>query len=330
MEEKKKLLVTGWIPEDILAPFREKFSITAPDAERVNFSLDEVSEMIGEYDAMFTIAAFPFRRELVGRALNMKAVANFGVGYDNIDVPACTEQGIYVINTPTTVTEPTAELAFAIMLAITKGVVMYDKELRKTRKCAPAMFFDRDIFLQGKTMGILGFGRIGQAVARRAVGIGMKIMYYDPFRKSPEEERALNAAYGTFEEVLRQADVISCHMPYTKENHHIINLDAFRMMKKTAYFVNAARGPIMSEADLVTALRTGEIRGAATDVFEHEPEVSKELAEIENVVITPHIGSNVLEARRNMVEEALNGVFAVLNGLPCHNIVNRELLGTQQ
>ena len=326
----KKLLVTGWIPEKILAPYRERFEITVPDADKVNFTMEEVEQMAGEFDAMFTISAFPFTAALAQKAAKMKAVANFGVGYDNIDVAACTAHGIYVINTPTTVTEPTAELAFAIMMAIAKGVVMYDRELRQTRICKPAMFFDRDILLYGKTIGILGFGRIGQAMARRAQGIGMNVMYYDPFRKTPEEEARLHATYGTLDEVLRTADVISCHMPYTKENHHIIDLDAFRKMKKTAYFVNAARGPIMSEADLVTALKTGEIRGAATDVFAHEPGVSAELAQIENVVITPHIGSNVLEARTNMVAEALDGVFAVLQGKTCHNIVNRELCSAQQ
>lgn len=324
-----KLLITGWIPEGILKPYRETLDITVPDREKVNFTMEEVASMVGEYDAMFTISAFPFTGKLAELAVRMKAVANFGVGYDNIDVSACTEKGIRVINTPTTVTEPTAELAFAIMMAITKGVVMYDRELRQTRKCAPTMFFERDMLLYGKTIGILGFGRIGQAMARRAKGIGMKVMYYDPFRKSLEVERNLDAVYASFEDVLKNADVVSCHMPYTPENHHILNLDAFRMMKRSAYFVNAARGPVMCEADLVTALRTGLIRGAATDVFEKEPDVSPELAQIENVVITPHIGSNVIEARENMVHEALDGVVAVLSGLDCHNIVNRDLLGTQ-
>ena len=325
----KKLLITGWIPENILKPYREKFDITIPDGEKINFTMEEVEAMVAEFDAMFTISAFPFNRKLAGLAKKMQAVANFGVGYDNIDVAACTEKGIFVINTPTTVTEPTAELAFAIMMAITKGVVMYDKALRQTRVCRPAMFFDRDMFLYGKTIGILGYGRIGQAMARRARGIGMKVMYYDPIRKPAEVEAELDAVYGSFEEVLKTADVISCHMPYTAENHHIMNLEAFRMMKRSAYFVNAARGPIMCEADLVTALKTGLIKGAATDVFEKEPGVSAELAEIENVVITPHIGSNVLEARENMVHEALDGIVAVLGNSPCHNVVNRELLITQ-
>ena len=194
-----------------------------------------------------------------------------------------------------------------------------------TRTCKPDMFLDRDIFLYGKTIGIIGYGRIGQAVGRKAQGVGMKVMYYDPFRKTPEEEERLGATYGKFEEVLAKADVISCHMPYTKENHHIFNLETFKKMKPTAYFVNAARGPVMCEADLVTALKEKVIRGAATDVFEFEPGVSEELAKIENVVITPHIGSNVLEARKNMVHEALDGVDSILHGGFPVNVVNKEL-----
>ena len=192
---------------------------------------------------------------------------------------------------------------------------------------------------------VLGLGRFGDSLARNLCKLGHEVLAVDKDTELVEalapyvtqavqadatEEAALEATYADFDQVLAQADVISCHMPYTPENHHIINLEAFRKMKQTAYFVNAARGPVMSEADLVTALKTGEIRGAATDVFEHEPYVSEELAALDNVVITPHIGSNVLEARKNMVEEALNGVFEVLNSLPCHNIVNRELLGTDK
>lgn len=320
-----RLLITGWIPEDIITEYRNKFEIIIPDEEKRNFSMEEVEEYIGDCDALFTISAFPFKKELIDKARKLKVVANFGVGYDNIDWKYCTEKQIFVVNTLTTVTEPTAELAFAIMLAITKGIVMYDRELRVTRTCKPDMFLDRDIFLYGKTIGIIGYGRIGQAVGRKAQGVGMKVMYYDPFRKTPEEEERLGATYGKFEEVLTKADVISCHMPYTKENHHIFNLETFKKMKPTAYFVNAARGPVMCEADLVTALKEKVIRGAATDVFEFEPGVSEELAKIENVVITPHIGSNVLEARKNMVHEALDGVDSILHGGFPVNVVNKEL-----
>ena len=281
--------------------------------------------MIADYDAMFTILAFPFQQTLIEKAKKMQVVANYGVGYDNIDVECCTAHHIFVVNTPTTVTEPTAELAVAIMMAITKGVVMYDKELRQTRHMRTSMFFDRDMLLFGKTMGILGFGRIGQAVARRAQGLGMNVIYYDPFPQTAEREAELGVRHVSFDELLAEADVVSCHAPYTPENHHLMDLAAFKKMKKTAYFINAARGPIMSEHDLVTALKTGEIRGAATDVYEFEPNVSEELAEIENVVITPHIGSNVMEARKNMVDEALDGVCAILRGERCQNVVNRTL-----
>lgn len=321
----KKLLVTGWVPEEFLAPFRTELDITVPTKEQANFTVEEVEAMIADYDAMFTILAFPFRQPLIEKASKMQVVANYGVGYDNIDVECCTAHHIFVVNTPTTVTEPTAELAVAIMMAITKGVVMYDKELRQTRRMRTSMFFDRDMFLYGKKMGILGFGRIGQAVARKAQGLGMDVIYYDPFPQSAEREAELGVRHVDFEELLTTADVISCHAPYTPENHHLMDLAAFKKMKKTAYFINAARGPIMSEHDLVTALKTGEIRGAATDVYEFEPCVSEELAKIENVVITPHIGSNVMEVRKNMVDEALGGVCAILSGERCPNIVNRTL-----
>jgi len=323
--KKFKLLVTGWIPEPILAPYREFFTVTAPTEEQISFSEDEVAGMVGEMDAMFTIAAFPFKKELIEKAGKLRVVANLGVGYDNIDWRTCTEKGIFVVNTPNTVCEPTAEFSIAIMIAITKGIVMYDKELRRTKRCAPAIFFDRDMLLTGKTIGILGYGRIGQAVGRKAQGLGMSVLYFDPIRRSPEEEERLGAEYGSLEEVLGKADVVSCHMPYTPENHHLMDRAAFERMKRTAYFVNAARGPIMDEKALVQALKTRLIRGAATDVFEFEPEVSSELAEIENVVITPHVGSNVLEARKNMVEEALGGVRDVLEGKQPNNVVNREL-----
>ena len=321
----KKLLITGWIPEEFLAPFRMELDITVPTQEQANFTMEEVEAMIADYDAMFTILAFPFQQTLIEKAKKMQVVANYGVGYDNIDVECCTAHHIFVVNTPTTVTEPTAELAVAIMMAITKGVVMYDKELRQTRHMRTSMFFDRDMLLFGKTMGILGFGRIGQAVARRAQGLGMNVIYYDPFPQTAEREEELGVRHVSFDELLAEADVVSCHAPYTPENHHLMDLAAVKKRKKTAYFINAARGPIMSEHDLVTALKIGEIRGAATDVYEFEPNVSEELAEIENVVITPHIGSNVMEARKNMVDEALDGVCAILRGERCQNVVNRTL-----
>lgn len=321
----KKLLITGWIPEDIIKDYDKTFSITMPDQKKNNFSLEEVMEMLPEYDGLFTLSAFPFRKNLIDLGVNLKAVANFGVGYDNIDWEYCSEKGIFVLNTPSSVTEPTAELTIGLILAVTKGIVLYDRDLRKTRQCRTPAFFDRDLLLSGKTIGIIGYGRIGQAVGKKAQGLGMKVMYHNRHRKSPEEEKRLGAVYGSFEEVLEKADIISCHIPYTRENHHLFNREAFRRMKPTAYFINAARGPVMCEADLVTALKEKWIRGAASDVFEFEPDVSRELADMENVVITPHIGTNILESRKAMAREALNGLAGLFQGKKPVNVVNKEL-----
>ena len=322
----KKLLVTGYVPEELIRMYREKFDITMPDVQKDRFTLDEVKAMIGGFDAVFTLYAFPFRPELISLAKNVKVVLNYGVGFDNIDVDSCTKANIFVLNTPTTVTEPTAEMAFAIMLAVTKGIVLYDKAARASASTKQPLFFDRDILLYGKTLGIVGYGRIGKALGRKAQGIGMKVVYYDPYRLSPEDEDTLDAQYLPFEELLTTADVISCNMPYTPQNRHVFNKDVFAKMKKTAYFINAARGPIVCEADLIEALQNHVIRGAALDVYESEPNISPELTKLDNVVLTPHVGSNVIEARANMLAEVINGAYAVLNGGTCPNIVNRQLI----
>lgn len=322
-----RLLVTGWVPEDIIGPYREKFEeVLVPDEAKKNFSMEEVLKEIERFDVLFTISAFKCTEELLVKAPNLKSVCNLGVGYDNIDVAACTKKGVAVINTPQAVCQPTAEFTIALMMSSTRGTLLYDREVRKTRKTASVCFFDRDMMLYGKTLGILGFGRIGQAVARKAKGLGMHIIYFDPFRKE-ELEKELDAEYCTFDEVLERSDVVSCHMPYTPENHHILNKEAFARMKRTAYFVNVARGPIMDEAALVDALKNKVIRGAATDVYEGEPNIGQAITELDNIVLSPHIGSNVYEARKNMAEEALNGSLAILQKERPHNLVNPEAVG---
>lgn len=319
-----KLLVTGWVPEDIIAPYRAKFDeIRLPDREKGNFTPEEVAAVIEQYDVLFTISAFKFQKDLIDMAKNVKVVCNLGVGYDNIDAAYCTRKHIAVINTPRAVCQPTAEYTIALIMATMRGVLLYDREVRETRRTASICFFDRDVMLYGKTIGILGCGRIGREVARKAHGLGMQVIYYDPFRQEALEQE-IGARYCTFDEVIETADVVSCHMPYTKENHHIINKDVFARMKKTAYFVNVARGPIMNEADLVEACKNRVIRGAATDVYEGEPNIGEAITKLDNIVLSPHIGSNVYEARRGMAEEALDGSLAVLSGERPHNLVNPD------
>ncbi len=321
----KKLLITGWIPEDCVAPYRDSLEIVMPDSEKKYFTADEVAALIVDCDALFTVASFPCRRELIDLGPKLKAIANHGVGYDNIDHRYATQKGIFIVNTPNGVLEVTSEFAIALIMTAARGILQYDKSLRQTGYCQPSTFFDRDMLLLGKTLGILGFGRIGRSVAKKAQGIGMQIIYYDPIRQTPEKERELSVEYASFDELIARADVVTCHMLYTPENHHVINMDVFRRMKKNAYFVNVARGPIMCESDLVQALKTGEIRGAATDVYEFEPKVTKELLELDNVVVTPHAASNVLEARKNMVIEVLSGIDSLFKGKRPPNIANPQL-----
>lgn len=323
---KKKLLITGFIPEYLICSFRDRFDITMPDEEKDRFTLDEVKERIKGQDALFTLYAFKFRKELIEMADSVKVVANGGVGFDNIDVKACTEHGIFVVNTPTSVAEPTAEMTFAIMMAITKGIVMYDRAARANGNTVQPFFFDRDILDYGKTLGIVGFGRIGQALGRKALGIGMNVIYYDPLRKSREEEQRMGVRFAGFDELISTADIVSCHMPYTPESHHTFDRKVFERMKDTAYFINAARGPIVNQEDLIWALKNHKIRGAGLDVYEFEPDIPKELTELENVVLTPHVGSNVIECRKEMLEEALGGTYKLLNGTGIPNIVNKDLM----
>ena len=322
-----KILATGWVPEDIIGPYREKFDeVRVPSREKGNFTQEEVWDVINNYDVLFTISAFKYQKELIDHATNIKVVCNLGVGYDNIDAAYCTEKKIAVINTPRAVCQPTAEYTIALIMATMRGVVLYDREVRETHRTASICFFDRDMMLYGKTIGILGCGRIGREVARKAHGLGMHVIYYDPFRQEALEKE-IGAKYCTFDEVIETADVVSCHMPYTQENHHIIDKTVFAKMKKTAYFVNVARGPIMNEKDLIDACRNHVIRGAATDVYENEPAICDEITKLDNIVLSPHIGSNVYEARRGMAEEAMDGALAVLAGTKPHNIVNPQVLG---
>lgn len=316
------LLVTSWVPEDVLEPYRNTFEkILVPEVKDTSYSRQEILHFLPEADVLFVLAGVKCDQEIVSAGKNLKAICNLGVGYDHIDVNLCTKNGIAVINTPTAVCESTAEYAVALMMTLCRGTIHYDSFARKELHTETRCFLDYGMLLYGKTLGILGFGRIGQAVARKARGLGMKIIYYSPSRK-PEAEKSIGAAYCTFDEVLEKADVVSCHMPYTTQNHHIINEQSFSLMKKTAYFLNTARGPIVDEDALIQALKSGQIRGAAVDVYKQEPHISEELAKLDNLVLGPHIASNVYETRSAMAREALDGACAVLRREKPSNLVN--------
>ncbi len=321
----KKILITQWVPNECLEPYQGEFSITCPKEENTSFTYDEVKAMVADYDALFVIIN-KGDKAMIDAGKNLKVIANFGVGYDNIDWRYATEIGLPVVNTPTTVTEPTAELAITIMLSVMRGTNRMDAELRETKMCKLVAFSKDVTSAFGKTVGIAGFGRIGKALCKKAQGLGMNVIYYDPFRASPETEKEYGVTYMELDDMLKSADVVSLHLPFTEETRHLINKDKLALMKDSAYLINAARGPIVKEADLVEALKTGVIKGAGIDVFEFEPAVGAELCALDNVVITPHIGTLAYDVRVNMAKEALNGITGVLRGEVPYNVVNKEVI----
>ena len=269
----------------------------------------EIVPLASGAEAEVLVSTFDYRvpRELIASMPNLRLIANFGAGYNNIDLETCRERGIRVTNTPQPVIEPTAELAFALMIAVARRVSEFDHLIRTGAK-QPAELFGvmRNLShsLYGKTLGIIGMGRIGQALARRAAASGMKIIYHN--RRRLEDERirgseGVQAEYVDFQTLLQDSDFVSLNLPYTPE---------VRMMKRSAYLINTARGAHVDEQALVEALQNGIIAGAALDVYEHEPAISPELLTLPNVVLSPHTGTGTWEGRIAMCENVCDNIIA--------------------
>jgi len=253
--------------------------------------------------------------ELIAAMPNLKLIANFGAGYNNIDLEACKTRGIRVTNTPQPVIEPTAELAFALMIDIARRVSEFDRTVRAGQAVFGVMN-NLSHSLYGKTLGILGMGRIGQALARRAKASGMQIIYHNRHKLSDEIEQKYKARYVDFQTLLQDSDYLSLNLPYTPEVHHIIGKPEFGMMKRSAYLINTARGAHVDEAALVEALKSGIIAGAALDVYEHEPAVSSELLTLPNVVLSPHTGTGTWEGRIAMCENVCDNIISFIEKRP--------------
>lgn len=245
----------------------------------------------------------------------LKIVANYAVGFDNLDLPALSSHNIVVTNTPDVLTEAVAEHTFALIMAITRRLVEADKlAIAQTTSFGPEVMLGTE--LKGKTLGILGLGRIGSRVAEIGKAFGMNVIYYD-IKQNPDFEQKVGAVFkGTPEELLKEADVISLHVPLLPSTRHLINAEHLKMMKPTAYLVNTSRGPVVDEHALVEALKNNVIKGAALDVEEEEPKWAPGLVDLENVVLTPHIASATIEARSAMGELAAKNIIAVLSGQP--------------
>lgn len=273
---------------------------------------EELIEGVKYADALLCPLSTKVTRKVMEAAPHLKVIANFGAGFDNIDIEAAKEKAILVTNTPGVSTEATAELALGLMLALVRRIPEGDRLCRTTgfNGWAPLFFLGRE--LTNKKLGIVGFGKIGQAVAKRAKSFGMDIYYTGRGKKSWDIEEQFDATFMEFDELIATCDVITVHTAYNEQTHHLFTKEVFACMKKDSFFLNLARGPVVNEADLVEALYAEEIAGAALDVFEFEPHITEELKQFKNIVITPHIGNATVEARNEMAKLSAENILNVL------------------
>lgn len=308
-----KILVTYDMFREGFAELVEKYEVTFPKGR--DFTYEEVLEMIPEYDVLCSMFDFPVNKELMDRAAKLRLVANYAVGYNNIDVAYALEKGLTVANTPGPVTAPTADLALSLMLDTARRVTECDRKLRTLGKDMKVGVLENlGVAITGQTLGILGMGRIGKALAKRARACGMEVVYYNRRPLYVEEETKLGVTYVTKEELLAQSDFISLNAPYNAETYHIIGEAELQQMKPSAILINTARGPLVDEHALVKALQEGTIFGAGLDVFEFGDYPLPELLEMDNVVLTPHIGMQITATRVEMARAVCNNVIGFLEG----------------
>lgn len=277
----------------------------APGVE--SFTYDEVLDVIGDCDALLSMWNFPVDKRLLDAAQKLKIVANFAVGFDNIDVAKATAHRVTVANTPDPVTAPTADIAVGLMIDVMRGITSFDK-LQRKGNYVKGIMKNLGTSLSGKRLGILGLGRIGKAVAKRASAFGMEIVYNNRHRLSAIDEQEYSALYVSLDELFSTADVVSLNAPLTPETYHIVDGARLAQMKPSAFLINTARGPLVDEKALVEALRSGTIAGAGLDVYEFNDAVTDELLALDNTVLTPHIGTQTVDGRREMAQFAATNI----------------------
>lgn len=311
----KSLFISNALPSEALNLIPKEVAVDYNESLAALPQAEFLSRLKGK-DGLICHITSTINDEVLAAAPGLKVVANVAVGYNNIDIAAARRRGVVITNTPDVLTETTADFAWALLMAAARRVVEADHFARsgQWRRWQWDLLWGADV--HGKTLGILGFGRIGRAVARRASGFAMRVLYYDAVRPAPAVERELSATYAEPEAILREADFVSLHTPLLPETRHLINERTLRLMKKTAILVNAARGPIVDEAALVRALEEGWIAGAGLDVFEEEPRIHPGLLPLANVVLAPHIASASPDTRIAMASLAVRNSLAVLDGKP--------------
>lgn len=296
-------------------PFRvleDQFDITYP--EKSLFKKEEILSMIADYDIFIPNFTFQTDKEIIDKGVKLKLISNYGVGYNNIDTQYAASKGIVVTNTPYSVLEPTAELCFCLMGDVARKTGFYNNKLRTPEGLSWGVYDNPGITMYGKTLGIFGFGRIGQSVARRAIAGGMNIIYHNRSKVSADIENLYKARYVSFEELLTQSDILSINAPATKETYHIINEEAISKMKPTAILINTSRGVTVDEKALIKALQNNRIWGAGLDVYETEPKINPDFLTLDNVVLTPHAGTLTIEARYDMQSEIATNILNFYNG----------------
>lgn len=324
--QKHKVFVTREIPERGIRIIKKRFDAEvwtdpAPPPKQV------IIQKAAKVNALASLLTDQIDAEVFDAAPSLKIVAQLAVGYDNIDVKEATKRGIYVTNTPGVLTETTADFAWTLLMAVARRVVEADKYIRSGKWKVgwhPTMILGRDVY--GATLGIIGIGRIGAALAKRARGFDMKIFYYDVIRRQ-DLEKTLGLEFTDLDTLLQKSDFVSIHVPLMKSTYHLIDERKLKLMKKTAFLINNSRGPVIDEKALYKALKGGQIAGAGMDVFEQEPTpMDNPLLTLDNVVVAPHISSGSIETRSKMAEMVAENLVAFFEGKVPPNLVNREVL----
>jgi glyoxylate reductase len=323
---RPSVFVSRVIPDEGLSLLRSRFETTVWPHDRPPTRDELIRECRGK-DALVCLLTEKVDAALLAAVPTVRIVANVAVGFDNLDVAAGTDAGVVMTNTPGVLDETTADMAFALLMAAARRIVEGDRLMRGGGWGGWGIMQLLGHDVHHATLGIVGFGRIGRAVAKRASGFSMTVLYADAFPAPPEVEAELHVARVSMDELLARSDFVSLHVPLMKETHHLIDAAALRKMKKTALLVNTSRGPVVEEAALVDALRDGIIAGAGLDVYEFEPRVSPELLSLDNVVVLPHIASASHATRGKMAEVAARNVIAFFDGAKPPTALNPEALG---
>jgi glyoxylate reductase len=324
MSSKPKIFLSRRLPDATMALLESESQLTFNPDDRV-LTAAELHAGVQDQDALLCTLNDRIDEPFLAANTHLKAVANFAVGYNNIDVAAATARQIAVTNTPGVLTDTTADIAWALMFAVGRRIVEGDTLVRsgKWTGWAPLQLLGQDI--TGATLGLVGLGRIGKAMIARAQGFSMRVIYWNRTRLSEAEEAELKLTYASLDDVLAQSDFVSIHVALTAATTHLIGSAELAKMKRTAYLINTARGPVIDEKALVAALQAGEVAGAGLDVFEREPALEPGLAELPNVVIPPHLGSATIGTRTKMGNMAARNLFAACRGETPPNILNPEI-----